>query len=243
MTPTPRAGWPCRSHFPAATRANARCIATWKPHAGGSRCAAPARSSPQDHWRATSLCMCAIMHVSVRDRVNSIQNGMLERWGLPISQSAMLLTLFGGSVAPAFGLFPLGHLTSPHEMRAVLHFNSYCGHLIGVRCDGYFPETVADAWRILFMADAARSYDWARAAPNSSSPSSRPSRPRRRTRRLASARRISLPHPGRLSRPVYAAVEPSSLPTTVRAAWNHAVDPAVSAHRGAGARPSGLGPS
>jgi hypothetical protein len=44
-------------------------------------------------------------------------------------------------------------------MRAVLHFNRYCGHLVGVRCDGYFPETVADAWRILFMADAARSYD------------------------------------------------------------------------------------
>jgi hypothetical protein len=44
-------------------------------------------------------------------------------------------------------------------MRAVLHFNRYCGHLVGVRCDGYFPETVLDAWRILFMADSARSYD------------------------------------------------------------------------------------
>jgi hypothetical protein len=69
------------------------------------------------------------------------------------------LTLLGGSVAPAFGLFLLGHLTSPREMRAVLHFNRYCGHLVGVRCDGYFPGTVADAWRILFMADSARSYD------------------------------------------------------------------------------------
>ncbi|MDF2823238.1 MAG: hypothetical protein K0R68_646, partial [Mycobacterium sp.] len=49
--------------------------------------------------------------------------------------------------------------TSPREMRAVLHFNRYCGHLVGVRCDGYFPETIADAWRILFMADSARSYD------------------------------------------------------------------------------------
>lgn len=37
--------------------------------------------------------------------------------------------------------------------------NRYCGYLVGVRCDGYFPETVGDAWRILFMADAARSYD------------------------------------------------------------------------------------
>lgn len=100
-----------------------------------------------------------IMHVSVRDRVRNHPEWDSDRWGLPISQSAMLLTLLGGSVAPAFGLFPLGHLTSPREMRAVLHFNRYCGHLVGVRCDGYFPETIADAWRILLMADAARSYD------------------------------------------------------------------------------------
>jgi hypothetical protein len=100
-----------------------------------------------------------IMHVSVRDRVKNHPEWDAGRWGLPISQSAMLLTLLGGSIAPAFGLFALGHLTSPHEMRAVLHFNRYCGHLVGVRCDGYFPETIADAWRILLMADAARSYD------------------------------------------------------------------------------------
>lgn len=100
-----------------------------------------------------------IMHVSVRDRVRHHPEWDTHRWGLPISQSAMLLTLLGGSVAPALGLFGLGHLTSPHEMRAVLHFNRYCGHLVGVRCDGYFPETVADAWRILFLADSARSYD------------------------------------------------------------------------------------
>lgn len=100
-----------------------------------------------------------IMHVSVRDRVKQHPEWDAVRWGLPISQSAMLLTLLGGSVAPALGLFLLGHVTSPREMRAVLHFNRYCGHLVGVRCEGYFPETVIDAWRILFMCDAARSYD------------------------------------------------------------------------------------
>lgn len=100
-----------------------------------------------------------IMHVSVRERVKQHPEWDARRWGLPISQSAMLLTLLGGSIAPAFGLFALGHLTSPREMRAVLHFNRYCGHLVGVRCAGYFPETIADAWRILFMADSARSHD------------------------------------------------------------------------------------
>ena len=64
-----------------------------------------------------------IMHVSVRERVRQHPEWDTARWGLPISQSAMLLTLLGGSVAPALGLFLLGHVTSPAEMRAVLHFN------------------------------------------------------------------------------------------------------------------------
>lgn len=113
---------------------------------------------PGSPARAISLHV-RIMHVSVRARVRQHPEWDFERHGLPISQSAMLLTLLGGSVAPALGLTALGYLTSPREARAVLHFNRYCGHLVGVRCEGYFPATVMDAWRILFMADSARSYD------------------------------------------------------------------------------------
>jgi hypothetical protein len=100
-----------------------------------------------------------VMHVSVRARVLRHPEWDRERWGLPISQSEMLLTLLGGSIAPALGLVVLGYLTSPREMRAVLHFNRYCGWLVGCRCDGYMPETVLDGWRILWMCDAARAYD------------------------------------------------------------------------------------
>lgn len=117
---------------------------------------------PGSTARAISLHV-RIMHVSVRARVRKHPEWDFDRYGLPISQSAMLLTLLGGSVAPALGLTALGYLTSRREMRAVLHFNRYCGHLVGVRCDNYFPETVLDAWRILFMADSARSYDSAEA--------------------------------------------------------------------------------
>lgn len=100
-----------------------------------------------------------VMHVSIRARVREHPEWSAQRWGLPISQSEMMLTLLGGSVAPALGLFGLGHITSREEMLAVLHFNRYCGYLVGCRCDGYMPETVLDAWRILFMCDAARAYD------------------------------------------------------------------------------------
>lgn len=100
-----------------------------------------------------------VMHVSIRARVREHPEWDERRWGMPISQSEMLLTLLGGSVAPATGLFALGYLTSPREMRAVLHFNRYCGYLLGVRCDDWFPRTALDGWRILFLCDAARAND------------------------------------------------------------------------------------
>jgi hypothetical protein len=78
---------------------------------------------------------------------------------VPISQSEMLLTLLGGSIVPALGLYALGYLTAPGEIRAVLHFNRYCGWLVGCKCIGYMPETPLDAWRLLLMWAAGREYD------------------------------------------------------------------------------------
>jgi hypothetical protein len=114
--------------------------------------------TPGSPARTTSLKV-RVMHVSVRARVLRHPEWDRGRWGLPISQSEMLLTLLGGSIAPALGLFALGYLTSPREMRAVMHFNRYCGWLVGCKAEGFMPETVLDGWRILFMCDAARTHD------------------------------------------------------------------------------------
>lgn len=100
-----------------------------------------------------------VMHVSVRARVAEHPEWDSDQHGLPISQSEMMLTLLGGSVAPAVGLFGLGFLTSPAEMRAVLHFNRYLGHLVGCHVDDMFPETVADGLRLLYFFDATRKHD------------------------------------------------------------------------------------
>jgi hypothetical protein len=100
-----------------------------------------------------------VMHVSVRARVADHCEWDAERWGLPISQSEMLLTLLAGSVAPGLALYGLGYLTSPRELRAVLHFNRYLGHLLGVRCDHFYPQTSLDAVRLLFLWNATRAYD------------------------------------------------------------------------------------
>ena len=99
-----------------------------------------------------------VMHVSVRRRVADHPEWDSQRWGLPISQAEMMLTLLGGSVGPGLGLYTLGYVTSPAEIRAALHFNRYLGHLVGMRSD-IFPETIADGIRMLYLFDATRSYD------------------------------------------------------------------------------------
>mgnify|MGYP002135308939 CR=1 FL=1 len=96
------------------------------------------------------------MHVSVRLRVAENAEWDSARWGLPISQAEMMLTLLGGSVGPALGLYSLGYVTSPQEIRAVMHFNRYLGHLVGVQSD-VFPGTVADGVLVTGPGQAERS--------------------------------------------------------------------------------------
>ncbi|WP_346425933.1 oxygenase MpaB family protein [Williamsia sp. 1135] len=100
-----------------------------------------------------------VMHVSVRARVARHDEWDSARWGLPISQAEMMLTLLGGSVGPGLGLYSVGFLTSPREIEALLHFNRYLGHLVGVRVDDIYPRTTADGIRLLYLFDATRAHD------------------------------------------------------------------------------------
>jgi hypothetical protein len=98
------------------------------------------------------------MHVAVRKRVGEHPEWDADKWGLPISQTYMMLTQIGGSVAPALALWVLGYQTTPREMRALLHFNRYMGHLLGVKPQ-WMPETVRECLQVLALSTAARSYD------------------------------------------------------------------------------------
>jgi hypothetical protein len=112
---------------------------------------------PGSEARTTAM-LVRIMHVAVRKRVAEHPEWDAEKWGLPISQTYMMLTQIGGSVAPALALWVLGYQTTPKEMRALLHFNRYMGHLLGVQPQ-WMPETVRDCLQVLAMSTAARSYD------------------------------------------------------------------------------------
>lgn len=98
------------------------------------------------------------MHVSVRSRVASHGEWDLEKWGLPISQTYMTLTLIAGSVTPGLALWVLGYQTTPREIRALIHFQKYMGYLLGVRMTWY-PETIGDSLRLLLMTVLSRSHD------------------------------------------------------------------------------------
>jgi hypothetical protein len=106
--------------------------------------------------RATAMRV-RVMHVSVRRRVARHPEWSDARWGLPISQAYMLLTLMGGSVGPAFVLWLFGHVTTPSEIRALLHFQRFLGHLLGVHPTLY-PNSIAEGVQLLGMTMVSRSY-------------------------------------------------------------------------------------
>ncbi|MBJ7519073.1 MAG: DUF2236 domain-containing protein [Solirubrobacteraceae bacterium] len=112
--------------------------------------------TPHSQARKTAMRV-RIMHVSVRRRVSEHPEWDAAKWGTPISQLYMLLTLMGGSVAPALFLWGAGYQTGPNDMRALLHYQRYMGYLLGVHPRRY-PETVSEAFKLVSMTALARTY-------------------------------------------------------------------------------------
>ncbi|WP_132992546.1 oxygenase MpaB family protein [Gordonia zhaorongruii] len=113
--------------------------------------------TPGSQGRATAM-LVRVMHVAVRRRVAEHPEWHTERWGLPISQAYMLLTLAGGSVVPALALWMTGVQTTRKEIHALIHFQRYMGYIVGVR-NTWYPENIADTVRLLALVMCARSYD------------------------------------------------------------------------------------
>jgi hypothetical protein len=106
--------------------------------------------------RATAMRV-RVMHVSVRRRVAEHGEWDSARWGLPISQAYMMLTLLGGSVTPALIGYLLGWRTSADEIRALMHHQRYLGWILGVQ-PRLYPRTIQEAIQVVFMTAIARTY-------------------------------------------------------------------------------------
>jgi hypothetical protein len=105
----------------------------------------------------TTAMRVRVMHVSVRRRVAEHAEWDADRWGLPISQAYMMLTLMGGSVAPALIMWLLGYQTTPTEIRALLHYQRYLGHLLGVH-PSWYPSSIVEGVQAVFLTALGRSY-------------------------------------------------------------------------------------
>lgn len=113
--------------------------------------------TPGSKGRATAM-LVRVMHVSVRRRVADHPEWHIDRWGIPISQAYMLLTLSGGSVVPALLLWAVGVQTTRKEIHQLIHFQRYMGYIVGVR-NTWYPENIADTLRLLALVTVARSDD------------------------------------------------------------------------------------
>lgn len=105
----------------------------------------------------TTAMRVRVMHVSVRRRVAEHPEWDAEKWGLPISQGYMMLTLMGGSVAPSLIMWGLGYQTTPTEIRALLHHQRYLGHILGVH-PRWYPSSIREGLQIVFLSALGRSY-------------------------------------------------------------------------------------
>lgn len=91
-----------------------------------------------------------IMHVFVRRRLLSHPEWDLDAWGVPISQADALLTLMGGSAAPGLAMQAMGYRPTGEEIRAMMHFWRYVGHVMGVR-PRWYPRDLREALQLAFM--------------------------------------------------------------------------------------------
>lgn len=91
-----------------------------------------------------------IMHVFVRKRLSSHPEWDEGAWGVPISQGDATLTLMGGSFGPGYAMRLMGYRPSKREIRALMHFWRYVGHLMGVR-PRWYPSNLKEASQLSFM--------------------------------------------------------------------------------------------
>ncbi|RLB56930.1 MAG: DUF2236 domain-containing protein [Deltaproteobacteria bacterium] len=109
----------------------------------------PGGMSPGEPGRAAALRV-RIMHVFVRRRLLAHPEWDLEAWGVPISQADALLTLMGGSAAPGLAMQAMGYRPTGEEIRAMMHFWRYIGHIMGVR-PRWYPKDLREAIQLAFM--------------------------------------------------------------------------------------------
>jgi hypothetical protein len=116
----------------------------------------PGGLRPGGQGRATAIRV-RVMHVFVRRRLLRHPEWDTEAWGVPISQSEMIIPLLDGSFATGFALKLMGHRTTLVEIDTMIHFWRYVGHIMGVQ-PRRFPESITESMQLSAMYMLKRCY-------------------------------------------------------------------------------------
>jgi hypothetical protein len=116
----------------------------------------PGGLNPGGQGRATAIRV-RVMHVFVRRRLLNHPEWDTAAWGVPISQSEMIIPLLDGSLATGFALKLMGHRTSNAEIDAMMHLWRYVGHIMGVQPRS-FPADIEQGIQLSAMYMLKRSY-------------------------------------------------------------------------------------
>ena len=106
--------------------------------------------------RATAIRV-RVMHVFVRRRLLKHPEWDTPAWGVPISQSEMIIPLLDGSLATGYALKLMGHRTSTAEIDALMHLWRYVGYIMGVQPRS-FPENIQEGIQLSAMYMLKRSF-------------------------------------------------------------------------------------
>jgi hypothetical protein len=116
----------------------------------------PGGLEPGGQGRATAIRV-RIMHVFVRRRLIEHPEWDLGAWGVPISQSEMMIPLLSSSTLTGFAMRTIGHRISTTEIDAMMHLWRYIGHIMGVQ-PRHFPESITEGLQLMAMYMLRRCY-------------------------------------------------------------------------------------
>ncbi|MDT5049536.1 MAG: hypothetical protein QOG75_5434, partial [Mycobacterium sp.] len=115
---------------------------------GGTNSGAPGR--------ATAMRV-RIMHVFLRQRITRHPQWNLAAWGKPINQAEATITLLAGGFGAGLGMHKLGYRSTKADIRAMMHFWRYVGHLMGVQ-PRWYPADLREAAQLMTLYFAKRTF-------------------------------------------------------------------------------------
>jgi len=109
------------------------------------------RTLQRDSAGFRGAVMVRLLHAMVRRRLDVDPRWKHDAWGLPVNQADLLSTNLLFSTVFVLGLRALGHIITPGEADALIHFWRYVGYLMGIRLE-LLPHDFKEASQLIVLS-------------------------------------------------------------------------------------------